>query len=80
MMNKMYEVARLLGVELGQYFMVNTPDYDGIFCITERGILNIDVKAQFINDDQDILIDLISGNLEITHVAKWTKIKEGYRG
>lgn len=79
-MNKMYEVARLLGMELGQYFMVNTPDYDGIFCITERGILNIDVKAQFINDDQDILIDLISGNLEITHVAKWTKIKEGYRG
>ena len=79
-MNKMYEVARLLGVELGQYFMVNTPDYDGIFCITERGILNIDVKAQFINDDQDILIDLISGNLEITHVAKWTKIKEGYCG
>ena len=79
-MNKMYEVARLLGVELGQYFMVNTPDYDGIFCITERGILNIDVKAQFINDDQDILIDLISGNLEITHVASWTKIKEGYCG
>ena len=79
-MHRMYEVARLLGVELGQYFMVNTPDYDGIFCITERGILNIDVKAQFINDDQDILIDLISGKLEITHVAKWTKSKEGYRG
>ena len=79
-MNKMYEVARLLGVELGQYFMVNTHDYDGILCITERGILNIDVKAQFINDDQDILIDLLAGNLSITHVATWTKIKEGYHG
>ena len=77
-MNKMYEVARLLGVELGQYFMVNTSD--SIFCITKRGILNIDVKAQFINDDQDILIDLLAGNLSITHVATWTKIKEGYHG
>ena len=78
-MNKMYEVAHLLGVELGQYFMVNTPDYDGIFCITERGIVIL--KGNVINNEQgEILQRLLLGDFEITHVAKWTKIKEGYHG
>ena len=36
-MNKMCEVAHLLGLELGQFFMIDV--FEGVFCITEHGLV-----------------------------------------
>lgn len=78
-MNKMCEVAHLLGLELGQFFMIDM--FEGVFCITEHGLVNVILKGNVINNEQgEILQRLLLGDFEITHVAKWTKIKEGYHG
>lgn len=61
-MNKMKEVAELLGLSLGQFFKLD-----------ENGLNSINLEDKEVDDFDNsfLLVKLITGDSKITYVAEW---------
>ena len=70
-MNRMSNVAKLLGLKLGQFFMIDG-DEDICYWLDEGGLSSVDRREMLIDEDlNDTLIDLLCGYREITSIADW---------
>ena len=78
-MNKMEDVAKLLGLELGQFFMIDSDAFEtSIFYLETNGLHIIDIGTEeFDNADTDcLLIALLRGDETITRIVDWKPFKE----
>ena len=67
MENKMSEVAKLLGVELGEYFTLNPSNYS--YMLTRYGLYKR-YKEEIIWESSSMLQDLLLGKFTIVKIAK----------
>lgn len=78
-MNKMEDVAKLLGLELGQFFMIDSDAFEtSIFHLETNGLHIIDIGTEeFDNADTAcLLIALLRGVETITRVVDWKPFEE----
>ena len=78
-MNKMEDVAKLLGLELGEFFMIDSDVFEtSIFHLETNGLHIIDRGTEeFDNADTAcLLIALLRGVETITRVVDWKPFEE----
>lgn len=81
-MNKMEDVAKLLGLELGQFFMIDSVQYKtSIFFLAEDGLHNVDIEEyEFDNlegyETHCILAQLLTDTTKIAYVVDWKPFEE----
>ena len=69
-MNKMEDVAKLLGLELGQFFMIDSDTFEtSIFYLETNGLHIIDIGTEE-------FIALLRGVETITRVVDWKPFEE----
>ena len=78
-MNKMEDVAKLLGLKLGQFFMIDSAVFKtSLLCLKTNGLHIIDIGTEeFDNADTNcLLIALLRGNVTITRIVDWKPFEE----
>lgn len=81
-MNKMEDVAKLLGLKLGQFFMIDSVRYKtSIFFLAKDGLHNVDMEEyEFDNLERYeiycVLAQLLTDTAEITQVVDWKPFEE----
>ena len=76
-MNKMEDVAKLLGLELGQFFMIDSDAFETSIFYLETNGLHIIGTEEFDNADTAcLLIALLRGVETITRVVDWKPFEE----
>ncbi len=74
-MNKMAEVATLLGVELDREFKIK--EQEGIYKLQEDGLYILDCQGEGLKSSK-LLSDLLCGDLEAVLLPWKPKLGEGY--
>lgn len=70
-MNRMANVAKLLGLKLGQFFMIDG-DEDICYWLDEDGLSSVNRREMLIDEGlNDTLVGLLCGYREITSIADW---------
>ena len=80
-MNKMADVAKLLGVEMEKEFIAKYPKGKEVICILHQRYLltnNVDDKEELWGANSSILCDLITGNCEIYKLPWKAELNEEY--
>lgn len=81
-MSRMGDVAKLLGLKLGQFFIIDSVQYKtSIFFLDEDGLHNVDMEEhEFDNLERYeihcILTQLLTDTAEIAYVIDWKPFEE----
>lgn len=81
-MNKMEDVAKLLGLKLGQFFKIDSERYEAsIFFLAEDGLHNVDTEEYEFDNLENyeihcVLAQLLTDTAEITQVVDWKPFEE----